>query len=382
MIAYNSQSLDNRDIRHEAAEALAQRLITEAEYQRIVDAHPYKLYTPNIYVRIGLFLLTVVVAAAGVALTLLIGLGTGDSGIETLLILWGLASFGVLEYFIYKRGMFRSGVDDALLWIAGCLIYCGAAWVAGMPDDLSHGIILILATWGALRYADSIMTLVAYAALLELIFHPLILHVAAIIPFVFMAISVIVYSFSSHGCTRESLRHYYMSLSLLRTGALLTFYLAGNYFVAQHLNPAFGNDESTPVALGWLWWTLTAIVPVAYITWGLRKKDAILLWTGLALVAASVFTIRYYHHILSAEAAMILAGTILITASYFLIRYLRKPRQGFTSAASDDPHPLRGLPIEELIIAETFKSLPTQSPDQAPDFGGGSAGGGGASGTY
>src|SRR5262245_18797068 len=146
MIAYSSQSLDDRDIRDEAAAALSQRLITEAEYQQIVTAHPRKLYTPNIYVRIGLFLLAVVVAAAGVGLTLLIGMNTGDSGIETLLILWGLASFCVLEYFIYKRGMFRSGVDDALLWIAGCLIYSGAAWVAGMPDELSYGIILILAT--------------------------------------------------------------------------------------------------------------------------------------------------------------------------------------------------------------------------------------------
>ena len=240
MIAYSSQSLDDRDIQSEAATALARGIITATEHERIVETHPFKLYTPNIYVRIGLFLLTVVVVAAGVGLTLLIGMGTGDNGIETLLILWGLASYGALEFFIHSRGMFRCGVDDALLWIAGGLIYSGIAWVGGMPDNLSNGIILILTTWGALRYSDSIMALVAYVALLELVFHPLILHGSAITPFVFMAIAVITYIFSTRMRMAEPMRHYHISLSLLRMAALLTFYLAGNYFVAQHLNP--GNE--------------------------------------------------------------------------------------------------------------------------------------------
>jgi hypothetical protein len=381
MIAHNSQALDNRDIQHEAAAALALGIITATEYQRIVAAHPFKLYTPNIFVRIGLFLLTVLVVAAGLGLTVLLGMGIGDHGIEILLILWGLAAYVALEYIIHTRGMFRCGVDDALLWIAGCLVYSGLSWITGMPESLSIGIILILAAWGALRYADRLMAIVAYAALLELIFQQLILHWSATIPFVFMAISVIAHSFFTRLLAKESMRHYHASLYLLRMAALLSFYLAGNYFVMQYLNPS-ARDETAPVALSWLWWTLTAIIPIGYIAWGVRKKDAIILWTGLALVAASVFTVRYYHHILPAEAAMILAGMILIATSYLLIRYLRKPRHGFTSAATDDPHPLQDLPVEQLIIAETFKSFPTQSPDQTPGFGGGSGGGAGAGGTY
>ena len=121
---------------------------------------------------------------------------------------------------------------------------------------------------------------------------------------------------------------------------------------------------------------------VAYVVAGLRKKDPILLWTGLGLVAAAVFTIRYYYHLLPAELAMILGGSILIAGAYGLIRFLHTPKKGFSSIAPDGPHPLENLPIESLIQAETFKIAPTQPTDQSGRFGGGSGGGAGAGGTY
>ncbi len=58
MIAHNRQSLDNRDIQQQAAEALAKTVITQTEYQRIREAYPFQLYIPNVFIRIGLFLLT------------------------------------------------------------------------------------------------------------------------------------------------------------------------------------------------------------------------------------------------------------------------------------------------------------------------------------
>jgi hypothetical protein len=97
------------------------------------------------------------------------------------------------------------------------------------------------------------------------------------------------------------------------------------------------------------------------------------------LVAGAIFTIRYYYHILPAELAMIIGGCILIAGAYGLIRYLQTPKHGFTSIAPDEPkpHPLQNLPVESLILAETFKSTPTQPSDQPPHFGGGSGGGSG-----
>ena len=380
MIAYSRQSLDKLDIRQQAAKTLAKGAITPEEDQRIREAYPVTLYSPNVFIRIGLFLLTVLVVACGVGLSELIT--SGNSG---LLILWGVISYCGLELFIRRKQAYRSGVDDALLWMATFLVIYGIIWlVPWIPDNLSNGLTLLLATWGMLRYADRVMALMAYEALMSLIFHFLIVHSllgSAVIPFVFMTLSTTAYLLFTRFSARESLRHYRPGLTLLRAAALLSFYLSVNYYVVQHLDPSI-REKSAPVTLGWLWWTLTGVVPVGYIAWGIRRKDAILLWMGLPLVAATVFTVRYYYHVMPAELAMILAGTILLTAAYVLIRYLRIPRNGFTSAAADEPHPLQNLPVESLVLVETFKGVPSQPIDQPGHFGGGSGGGAGAGGTY
>ena len=392
MIAYNRHSLDNRQIKQEAAEALAKNVITEDEYQRILEAHPFKLYSPNIFIRIGLFLLTVLIVSCGLGILMLTDISANDHAIGARMILTGIMALVALELFIHNRGMYRAGVDDALLWTGTSLIYWGIEFSLGTFTDItSNGLVLILGVWGVWRYADRLMGLVAYGALLSLIFRSMTGSAAqnAAVPFIIMAISAVAYFLFSRMSRNESLRHYHSCLWLLRVAGLLSFYMAGNYFDIEHLNETVRSQsgptawvEGGPIALAWLWWTFTAIVPIVYIVWGIRKKDTVLLWTGLALVAAAVFTVRYYYHVLPTEAAMIIGGSILIATSYGLIRYLRTPKKGFTSAAPDEPHALENLPVEGLILAETFKSVSPQAVDQSNRFGGGSGGGAGAGGTY
>jgi hypothetical protein len=383
MIANNRESLDNREIRQQAAEALAKAVITQAEYDRIREAYPFRLYTPNVFVRIGLFLLTVLVVACGLGLFLLITEGAGAHGFGIILIVWGIAAYGGLDFFIHSRGMYRAGVDDALLWLAGGLLFGGINLLANnLSLSLEGGIILLLAAWGLVRYADRLMALVAYGALVYLTFHLMITSGAfGSIIFVMMILSAITYFFIRWLSGDDSLRHYHSCFWVLRTAALLSFYLSGNYYVVHNINASLRGEEAA-VALRWLWWAFTGIVPVVYIVAGIRKKDTILLWTGLGLIAASVFTIRYYYPILPAELAMIAGGSVLIVGAYGLIRYLHPPKHGFTSKAPDEPHPLENPLVESLILAETFTSTPSQPPDQAGRFGGGSGGGAGAGGTY
>src|SRR6185437_16436415 len=123
MIAYNRQSLVNRDIQQEAAKALAKDIISGEEDQRVRETYPVKLYIPNIFIRIGLFLLTVLAVACGIGLSMLIT--EGGAG---LVILWGIICYGALELFIARQYLYRAGVDDALVWTAGTLIFTGAAF--------------------------------------------------------------------------------------------------------------------------------------------------------------------------------------------------------------------------------------------------------------
>jgi hypothetical protein len=386
MIAYNRETLDNRHIQQQAKEALAKKIITEAEYQRIREAYPYKLYSPNIFIRFGLFLLTVLIVTGALGIFMLATEVRHDLNIGIVLIVWGIAAYGALEFFIHNRRQYQSGIDDALLWMAGILVFGGINWALqeNLTDILESTIVLILATWGVLRYADRLMALVAYCALIDLIFHLLIPRVPFgrdILPFLVMAVSAITWFCCMRLEKAESLRHYHSCLGMLRQATLLGFYLSGNYYIVQNIN-AYISGGSAPVKWSWLWWAFTFAVPVIYLVSGIRKKDRVLLCTGLVLIAAAILTFRYYHHILSVEAAMTVAGGILLVVAYCLVRYLRIPKNGFTSDAPDEPHPLKDLPIETLLIAETFKSIPAQPSDQSARFGGGSGGGAGAGGTY
>ncbi len=76
MIAYKSDALDNVQTCRQADEALAENCITKEEEEQIRKAHDPGLYMPNIYVRAGLFLLTIVIVLFTLGLLLLIGPST------------------------------------------------------------------------------------------------------------------------------------------------------------------------------------------------------------------------------------------------------------------------------------------------------------------
>jgi hypothetical protein len=387
MIAYNHADLDNRIVQEQADEASVKSCITREEDSQIRGAYPANFYTPNIYIRIGLFLLTVVIALFSLGLFAMIT-DPGNHGIGILLIFSGAVCYGVLEYLVYSKKHFRSGVDDALLWIAIGLIATGIIWYTDPIVLTQYVVIFILAFYGSLRFADHVMSLVTYAALLGFVFNvamKLGTSGKTIIPFLVMAVSVAAYFFSTSLHSKERLRHYHSCLTLIRAASLISFYLAGNYFVVRELSInmlGLSLQPGASIPLGWLFWILTVCIPFFYIYRGVQKKDTIFLWVGLGLIAATVFTIRNYYHILPLEWALVIGGLLLIAVSYALIRYLKIPRHGFSSQETDDSHLLATLHIESLVIAETF-AAPAASP--APNdfqFGGGSGGGGGAGGQY
>src|SRR4029079_18756723 len=106
---------------------------------------------------------------------------------------------------------------------------------------------------------------------------------------------------------------------------------------------------------GWLFWIFTLLIPPAYIIYGVIKKDFLIMRTGLALIAATIFTVKYYYSILPAEVEMLGAGLMLVALSYALIKYLTMPTHGYTSGniyqSKNDV-----LNVEALIVAETFSS--------------------------
>ncbi len=179
-------------------------------------------------------------------------------------------------------------------------------------------------------------------------------------------------------------KNYLNGLLLISITALICFYAAGNYFVVREASVSMlGLDlkEGESIPFGLLFWIFTIIIPIMYIVRGIQKKDAVLLRVGLLLVAAIIFTVRYYYHLMPAEIAMVLGGIIFIGIAWALIKYLETPKFGFTHKDQNDGFFMVKLQVESLVIAQTFTGpqLPT---DTGTQFGGGTGGGGGASGEF
>jgi hypothetical protein len=388
MIAYNRISLDNLSIHNQAREAFDAGCITGEEKIKIDATHPVNFYMPNIFICIGLFLLTALIASCTLGLLVLMSAGSSGS-FTVILIFFGLVCYGALEYTVYAKQHFKSGVDYALLWMSAGLLYAGFFFAVNNMSITAQCItVFMISLLFVLRFANNIMALMAYASLLAFLVNmsaEISRTVQLITPFILMAVSISTWFLSGWLYNHNSARHYRQCITTIKIAALTSFYLAGNYFVVREMGSyLFGpSQNSGAISIGWLFWISTVATPLFYIYQGIIKKDHLFLWTGLALMAATVFTIRYYYQMMPVEWAILSGSIVMISIAYGLTKYLKQPRHGFTSLENINRHLLQKLHLESLVIAETFAGAATvKIPDSDFQFGGGSGGGGGAGGQY
>ncbi|WP_119081040.1 hypothetical protein [Chitinophaga alhagiae] len=382
MIIYHKQDLDHALLQEEVRTAFKKECITKEEYQHMMQQYPSRLYTPNPFIRIGLFLLTVLVVLFSFGLfALLFAAGLkSEEALGGYCIFFCLVTYAALEIFIREKQHYRSGVDDGLAWSAAGLALAGCMLTSGLAVGAApfYGLVFLLGTFFALRFLNMLMGLAAFAGLTGVVYYTLVYAAPDVLPFAVMLLSLGVYL----GARRYTASRYYApTLQLLQVAALAMLYAAGNYYVVRETRGALFGEAAGQMPAGWLFWALTILIPLAYLYAGIRKKDKILLRTGLVLVAAVVFTVRYYHTVLPLETAMVLGGVVMMLLAYGLLRYLAVPKHGFSSEATDEAETLKGLQIaESLVIAQTFKEAPR--PDNRFEFGGGTSSGGGAGSEY
>lgn len=389
MIAYNPQWLNNLLLRAQAEKAAAAHCISEEEKQAVFAAHPAGFYTPNVFVRVGLFILTVVILVFGMGLISLLFLSSGSEKIfGGMFVFFGLCFYGGLELMVSKNH-YRSGVDDALLWTSAACIIGGINALGPVAAEVNAVIVFFTASFLFLRFTNAVMAAIAALSLLALLFLVLTRWgpaASAITPFVLMPAAALLYFLSKKLLRAPQWKQYTDGLMLVAITALVCIYVAGNYFVVREASIEMFNlslAEGQDIPLGWLFWLFTLAIPLLYILRGIQQKDAVLLRVGLLLVAAIVFTVRYYYHVLPAETAMVLGGILFIAIAYALIKYLHTPKHGFTyKEQKADKNFMDRLQVESLVIAQTFSGPVQPGSDTGTRFGGGSGGGGGATGDF
>jgi hypothetical protein len=384
MIAYNKFWLTNNIVLSELDTALAANLTTANEQAAAKPMYKSGFYTPNLFVRIGLFILTAVVIIFSFGLfSLMILSAIGEKNIGELLLFFGLVCYASLEWFVASRHHYQSGVDDALIWISVVFIIAGINIAADIAPINNAVLVFILAAWFTLRFIDRLLLIFATIALLAVVFFMLQKMGAtakAVTPFVLMFTAALLYFLFKKIGSKQQLYLYRQCFTMGTITSLLCFYIAGNYFVVREVSNLLFNLELQPgesIPFAWLFWFFTVLIPLLYILWGILKKDIILLRTGLLLVTAIVFTIRYYHHLWSLELVMITGGVFFIVVAYALTSLLKIPKAGFTAQPLQRRSEAGIQQIESIIIAETMTV--SAADNGADNFGGGSFGGGGAS---
>jgi hypothetical protein len=382
MIAYNKEWLDALLTRDTARPWFKRGLLSAESWKAVEERHRPGFYTPNLFVRIGLAIFCLILLMAVMGLGMLFFEPDTDAGMAAFGLFWGAVFVAALDFWVIGSGRhYASGIDDMLLYVAtGCII---SSLFTLLPSDAPPLVYAIVA-WpflvaGALRYTDRLMAAAAYLCTLIvalLLINEIPRLALYLLPFGGLAFSAAAWMLARREHERFDRRHWHGLLSVVELLALITFYVSGNYWVVQQAGLYWFGLERPP--LPWFFWAFTYGVPVAYVVFGLRRKDRWMLDCGLAGLAAAVFTYRYYFHVLPLAWAAALAGAVMFSLAYFSIRYLRKKDSGYTYEPDDERSEFQEL--KEQAIQQVISSQTVTAPQGAPKngFGGGQFGGGGA----
>jgi hypothetical protein len=390
MIAYNKVWLANLRLQEDVKENVKRGFITGEEFKNIKDKYPVGFYTPSMFARIGLFILTLIVVAFTDGILSLLFASASDL-IETSGWVFFLAilSYIALEAIVRSKHHYRSGVDDALLFISAVLCCVASAMLFSHYNVVYYipvsATIFVLSLYFSIRFADMLIAALCCSALLSLLYFgwtKLIPFGIATIPFVIMLVSFGLYWSACSLDKQKKLVDYHNCFIIAQIAFLLGLYAAGNYYIVQTLGDNISGQTGKPIPFSAFFWLWTMVLPFVYLGWGTFKKDTILLRMGLILIAAAIATFRYYYHVLPLDIALTIGGTLILGIAYAVMRFLKIPKYGFTYTELATENMLDYLKVESLIVAETFAKIPSAPAEERTRFGGGDFGGGGSSSSY
>ena len=163
MIAYNRTWLANLRLQEILKDDLSKGRINDDEYKAIEAKYAVGFYTPGVFARIGLFIVTCIVVFFAFGLVAMVA-GSGqiiDS--PAFPIILGIIVYSALEVMVYANKHYQSGVDDALLYASAGTFSAAVAMMFhygyGQNNDAAiWSLIFLLALFLAARFTDMLMT--------------------------------------------------------------------------------------------------------------------------------------------------------------------------------------------------------------------------------
>jgi hypothetical protein len=381
MIAYNKTSLFNLTVVREMKQWFSQGMIRDEQFSKITEAYSSSLYSPNVAIRILLFMASLMALLTGAGLfSLSFDFSEDATGIA--LVFYASVSFIFLEVlFIKNNKHYKTGVTEAVLYHSiGCTIFT----IEMLSDSVYTSLIvaLLLFSFSSIRYLDLVSTvgaLVCTGWLLFITLYDCGGVFQQVIPFVFILKFLAIYFLVVIVEKKFDLYFWKHVILMTKVFCLLAIYLAGNYFVVQNLNESMLGIEG-PISFSWLFYSLTVLIPVIYLYIGVRYKSIVLLRISLAAIAFSAFTFKYYFSFGHPEITLTIAGAAVLGITLLILNYLKTMKRGYTRE-NIFSEKWSNLNVEAFVISQTMGGNTVEVQDQ--DLGGGgSFGGGGASDSF
>ncbi len=382
MRAYSASAEEAVDARNLLKDWLAESFITRAQYDRMEPDTACNLRRTNIFLRIVLFLFTLIIVGAAAGLFFVVFLDRSSSQTTGVFFLICAAlTYAAAEFAVSHFHVYRYGIEEALATCSVAFLSAGMlALSSSGPEFLAPAAGIVMSLWIWHRFG------LPYAFLAAMIF---VIWLADDWTSSHTAQHVIVAAFYAAGLiaviTLRPRGH-----SIVEALLWLGLYLAINLQLSSvdllerwWRGPVTNTDF--PSTFYWTTWILTWLVPPAILMRGVRRKDRFVIAVGSIAAILTLITNKPYLGWQRHTWDPMLLGALLIATALLLRRWLAAApggiRHGFTAqrlSAKDKQWMSIGSTAIGLVAPQAI--IPAPQP-QSPGvhFGGGDSGGAGAS---
>ena len=375
--------------------------LNKEQYQLLEKETVSELRTTNIFLRLVLFVFTLIIVGAGAGLFFVVFLSRpSEETAGVFFLIFAAACYAAAEVSVSRARIYRYGIEEALVVCSVGFLCAGmqAAFFSGSsyspePDPAkclvpAAGVVFSLWIWR--RFGLS------YAFLAAMIFVLFLPGHWTLSPSAQHLIVAVFYAAGLAGVAAVRARHHFNYLdeaySLVEAFLWLGIYLAFNLQISSLNLPAqwwSGTRAASEFGRPFYWgtWVLIWCLPPIVLARGVRQKDRFVIAVGAIVAILMLVSNKPYLGRPRHTWDPMLLGMLLTSVAVCLQRWLaRGPggiRHGFTAARllGRDKHWINvGSTVFGLLSPHSTPAPQTKSPDFR--FGGGNTGGGGAGGDF
>jgi uncharacterized membrane protein YgcG len=384
LLAYNLEELEKHEILSYAKDLNKSQVISQVQLDGIKNKVKSNLYSPSIFMRILLFILSLIGLSTVLGpVALIMGIDS-EVGIRVEAFVVGFSILLLLDFVLIKESKhYKSGVTEAAL-VVGLVLFSGG--LLGEPNYnpiiyLVYGLAITL--FAAIRYLNSAGLIAALGFVGAIVFQVLYNFgglAQALIPFAIMVLYALLFWGIKKLQSQKPSFIFDDYFTLSKVFCLLMVYVAGNYFVVRELSVELMGVNIEPggdIPFAFLFYFFTGFIPLGYLFYGIKRKSILFIRVALLTVVLSIITLKIYFSLGAPIVTITLSGAIMIGLALVLLRYLKEPKYGFTREKLLHDK-WDSSELTAFVVSQSLSGHQVEVNDENSEYGGGSFGGGGA----